>query len=71
MHFGGFIMKEKNKDQIIGAFVITIIGLVISIILQFLCNIPFYFTGTILILIDLLYLIVIVIKHFDNLESKK
>lgn len=64
-------MKEKNKDQIIGAFVITIIGLVISIILQFLCNIPFYFTGTILILIDLLYLIVIVIKHFDNLESKK
>ena len=62
-------MKEKNRDQIIGAFVITIIGLIISIVLQ--CEIPFYFTGTLLILIDLLYLIVIVIKHFDTLESKK
>lgn len=54
-------MKEKNRDQIIGAFVITIIGLIISIVLQFQCEIPFYFTGTLLILIDLLYLIVIVI----------
>ena len=64
-------MKEKNRDQIIGAFVITIIGLIISIVLQFQCKIPFYFTGTLLILIDLLYLIVIVIKHFDTLKSKK
>lgn len=63
-------MKVEYKDKIIGIVIIIVIGITLGLILEFKCNIPFYFTGTLTLIIEVLYLIIIVCQFFSKYEKE-
>ena len=64
-------MKERYVDQIVGASLILGLGLILSVVLYFTLEVPFLFTGLVLLIVEVLYLIIIIIKNFNKLDSNK
>lgn len=62
------VLKEKYKDQIILGCIIAVLGLGLIIGLSF-TEIPVAFTAAIAVIILLIYLLVIIVKNFSDLEK--
>ncbi len=62
-------MKAEYKDFIILSIIIAIAGIGLGIFLDYKPGIPFYFTGTITILVEIISLIIFVMKKLNELDK--
>ncbi len=64
-------MSSRSKEIIVLASILAIIGISLGLLLEYKAIVPFYFVGIITILCEIIILIIIVLKHFDNVEKQK
>lgn len=64
-------MELKPKDKIIGICIIVVIGVTLGLILDFSVGVPFYFTGVLTLIIEVLYLIIIVCRFMSDYEKNR
>ena len=60
----------SSKEIIVLASILAILGIGLGILLEYMAIVPFYFTGIITILCEIIILMIIVLKHFDNIEKQ-
>ena len=63
-------MSSKSKEIIVLASILAILGIGLGLLLEYKANVPFYFTGIIVIICEIIILMIVVLKHFDNIEKQ-
>lgn len=63
-------MSSRSKEIIVLASIFAILGIGLGLLLEYKAIVPFYFTGIIVILCEIIILMIIVLKHIDNIEKQ-